>query len=289
MGWLCKHFSWLSHVINPEKRFPLGGNFLLLDCFFQIVITTSSLNSRFLHPVFLSWLAISFETAHSPAASWQRVHRSARPCISENILNLYSNLISNLAISRILLRNLFIYFWNFEDIHHWFSRLQLKSPKQFRYLDLLHVTIFLPAAQERERDLFSWWSEIPQSLALALVYFCPLHWALGGFSQSGLSYLPGRLSWIILEKTFSLLFSLSFFSEVIIWTLGFLDLFFNFSFWKILYFFVLFWERRGQISLTLSSNPFIEFLISTFFQDFLFSVSFYSIRFPYLFMCFWGY
>lgn len=56
---------------------------------------------------------------------------------------------------------------------------------------------------------------------------------------------------------------------------------FSFLFLKILDFFVLFWGGRGQIFSTLSSNPFIEFLISTFSKifcsRFLFIVSDFHI------------
>lgn len=146
-------------------------------------------------------------------------------------------------------------------------------------------------------------SEISQLGALTLVYFYPLCRALGGgFSPPGLSDLPEKFSWIILMKIFSLLFSLPrylfffFFLNFLLFELfllnknclGFLILLKNLL---LLCSNTYFGGVGGRFPQLLSSKPAIEFLNSTLSKIFffLFSVSFYSIRFPYLSMCFWGY
>lgn len=180
MGWLGKHFSWLNHVINPAKRFPLGVNFLLLDCFFVFFFSNSYHHVKpelhFLHPLSSSLgLSPPSETAHSPAASRQRVHGYARPCFSENILNLYSHLISNLASSRILPWNLCIYVWNLEGIHHRFLVCGWKVQSNSDIWSFTCDSVL--AGSSRESHLCSWCSEIAQSRALGTSLF--LSTALG--------------------------------------------------------------------------------------------------------------
>lgn len=140
------------------------------------------------------------------------------------------------------------------------------------------------------RFFFSHWSsEISQLCTLALFYFYPLCGTLGGEFSLPEPFSPLRkISWITLMNLFSFRFTLS------LSRLFFLlkKLFEHWASWtpfkKISpsLFSYLFWRGRGADFLN-SSNPAIEFLISTLPKTFF--VPFYSIWLPYLFVCFWGY
>lgn len=143
-----------------------------------------------------------------------------------------------------------------------------------------------------ERFFFPHWSsEISQLCTLALFYFYPLCGALGGeFSLPSLSSLLREVSWITLMNLFSFLFSLSLSCLFYFWR-NCLNIGLPGPLLKKIsppLFSYLFWKGRAANFLN-SSNPAIEFLISTLPKIFLFFVSFYSIWFPYLFVCFWGY
>lgn len=129
-----------------------------------------------------------------------------KPCISENILHLYSYSISNVAGSRILHQNLF--FFRILKVFMIVFQFALEQSRAGLIPDLLDVTVFLLEAWE----IFfpHWSSEISQLCTLALFYFYPLCGALGGqFSLPALSSLLREVSWITLMNLFSFLFSLS--------------------------------------------------------------------------------
>ena len=209
-----------------------------------------------------------------------------KPCTSENILHLYSYSISNLAGSRILHQNLF--FFRILKVFMIVFQFALEQSRAGLIPDLLDVTVFLLEAWE---NFFSHWSsEISQLCALALFYFYPLCGALGGeFSLPALSSLLRDVAWITLMNLFSCVFSLSLSCLFSCWrnclNTGLPGPFLKTSPPLFSY---LFWRGRGADFLN-SSNPAIGFLISTLPKIFLFFVSFYSIWFPYLFVCFWGY
>ena len=97
-------------------------------------------------PPCLGFSPFFFETACSQAASWEQVHGVLRPCISENILHLYSYSISNLAGSRILHQNLF--FFRILKVFMIVFQFALEQSRASLIPDLLDVTIFLLEAWE---------------------------------------------------------------------------------------------------------------------------------------------
>ena len=115
---------------------------------FSISLRTLSWSFCFLHPVFprlgLSppFFFFFFLKQHAfKLLPEDRCTGVLRPCISENILHLYSYSISNLASSRILHQNLF--FFRILKVFTIVFQFALEQSRASLIPDLLDVTIFL--------------------------------------------------------------------------------------------------------------------------------------------------